>query len=67
MKREVRRYLRTIDRFRELLLLCIHIYGGQPAHRSEITAIRFRNGFIQDRNVFVIHGQVVVVTRYHKS
>ena len=65
--REVRRYLRTIDRFRELLLLIIHICGGQPARGSEITAIRFRNGFMQDRNIFVIHGQVVIVTRYHKS
>jgi superfamily II DNA or RNA helicase len=67
MKGEVRRYLRTIDRFRELLLLSIHICGGQPARGSEITAIRFRNGFMQDRNVFVVHGQVIVVTRYHKS
>ena len=67
MKREVRRYLRTIDRLRELLLLSIHACGGQPARGSEITAIRFRNGFMQDRNVFVIHGQVVIVTRYHKS
>jgi hypothetical protein len=67
MKGEVRRYLRTIDRFRELLLLSIHICGGQPARGSEITAIRFRNGFTQDRNVFVVHGQVIVVTRYHKS
>ncbi|KAK3045884.1 ATP-dependent DNA helicase Q4 [Extremus antarcticus] len=34
---------------------------------TEISTVRFRNGYAQDRNVFVIHGQIVVVTRYHKS
>ncbi|KAK4913694.1 hypothetical protein LTR49_018028 [Elasticomyces elasticus] len=66
-KTAVQKYLRQVDRFRELLLLCIHITGGQPDRGSEITTIRFRNGFLQDRNVFVIQEQLVVVTRYHKS
>lgn len=63
----VQKYLREVDRFPELLLFCIHITGGQPARGSEITTIRFRNGFLQDRNGFVIQGQMVIVTRYHKS
>ena len=66
-KPAVRRYLRQIDRFRELLLFCIHVCGGQPARGSEITTVRFRNGYMQDRNVFVIQGHMVIVTRYHKS
>ncbi|KAK3615740.1 hypothetical protein LTR22_027322 [Elasticomyces elasticus] len=66
-KTAVQKYLRQVDRFRELLLLCVHVTGGQPAYGSEITMIRFRNGFLQDRNVFVIQRQMVVVTRYHKS
>ncbi|KAK3617521.1 hypothetical protein LTR22_026710 [Elasticomyces elasticus] len=66
-KTAVQKYLRQVDRFRELLLLCVHVTGGQPARGSEITTIRFRIGFLQDRNVFVIQGQMVVVTRYHKS
>lgn len=40
---QARRYLRIIDRFRELILLAVHITGGQPARGSEITTIRFRN------------------------
>ena len=64
---EVRKYLRKVDRFRELLLFCIHVTGGQPARGTEITSIRFRNGFQQDRNIFAIQGHMVVVTRYHKS
>jgi hypothetical protein len=66
-KPEVRKYLRKVDRFRELLLFCVHIAGGQPARGTEITSIRFRNGFQQDRNVFAIQGHMVIVTRYHKS
>jgi hypothetical protein len=64
---EVQKYLRKVDRFRELLLFCVHVTGGQPARGTEITSIRFRNGFQQDRNVFAIQGHMVVVTRYHKS
>jgi len=63
----VQKYLREVDRFRELLLFYVHVTGGQPARGSEITTIRFRNGFLQDRNVFVIQGHMVIVTRYHKS
>lgn len=63
----VTQYLRRVDRFRELLLFCVHVTGGQPARGTEITSLRFRNGYMQDRNVFVMHGHIVVVTRYHKS
>ena len=65
--RLVRSYLRRTDRFLELLLLAIHITGGQPARGTEITGLRHRNGLLQDRNIFIMDGQVVFVTRYHKS
>lgn len=65
--RHIRRWLRYVDEFRELLLLCVHITAGQPARGTEITSVRFKNGFMQARNVYIIHGQVAVVTRYHKS
>ncbi|GAB7357797.1 hypothetical protein MBLNU459_g0613t1 [Dothideomycetes sp. NU459] len=65
--RKVRRYLREVDKFMELLLFCVHLTGGQPARGTEITSVRFRNGFLQDRNIFVIHGSMVTITRYHKS
>jgi hypothetical protein len=63
----VLRYLRKVDRFRELLLLYMHLTGGQPARGTEMTTLRFKNGYLQDRNIFVMHGQMVFVTRYHKS
>ena len=64
---QVRKYLKRIDAFLELLLFLMHTTGGQPARGTEIMSIRHRNGQLQDRNVFVMAGQVLFVTRYHKS
>lgn len=64
---KVRQYLQQVARFRELLLGCVHIEQGQPGRGSEITTIRFRNGVVQDRNIFVVGGAVMTVVRYHKS
>jgi superfamily II DNA helicase RecQ len=65
--RKVRQYLQQVDRFRELLLGCVHIEQGQPGRGSEILPIRHRNGLLQDRNVFIVDGAVMTVVRYHKS
>ncbi|KAF1359100.1 hypothetical protein EJ07DRAFT_122194, partial [Lizonia empirigonia] len=63
----VRRYMRQMDRFLELLLCSVHVTSGQPGQGSEITTIRHRNGMLQDRNMFVADGQIMTVVRYHKS
>ena len=34
---------------------------------TEITSIRYKNGFAQDRNIFVVLGLIAEVIRYHKS
>jgi hypothetical protein len=64
---EVRRHMRHIERFLELLCLAVHIAGGQPARGPELLSVRWRNGVLQDRNLYVIDGQVALVTRYHKT
>ena len=64
---KVREYGHRIRDFLELLMVLIHICSGQPARGEEITPIRHRNGLLQERNIFVIDGQVMFVTRYHKS
>jgi hypothetical protein len=66
-EQEVQKHLRRVDRFLELLCLAVHITGGQPARGSELLSVRWRNGALQDRNLYVIDGEVVVVTRYHKT
>jgi superfamily II DNA/RNA helicase len=66
-ERRVRKYLRRVDAFLELLLFAIHMTGGQPARGTEITSVRHCNGQFQDRNIYIMAGQAVVITRYHKS
>jgi hypothetical protein len=63
----VRRHLRHIQRFLELLSIAVHVADGQPACRPELFFVRWPNGVLQDRNLDVINGQVAVVTRYHKT
>ena len=63
----IQKYLKLVKKFEELLLLLAHITGGQPSRGEEITGLRLVNGINRDRNVFVIDGEVVLVTQYHKS
>jgi hypothetical protein len=65
--KRVKRYLRQVDRFLTLLMVCVHMTSGQPGRGSEVTTMRHRNGLLQDRNIFVVDGQVMTVVRYHKS
>jgi hypothetical protein len=58
----VRRYLRYIQRFLELLSLAVHVARGQPARGPELLSVRWRNGVLQDRNLYVIDGQVAVIS-----
>jgi hypothetical protein len=64
---KVREYAQLEERSKKLLLAAVNITAGQPARGEEITPIRFRNGFLQARNIYVVDGQVIFVTRYHKS
>ena len=38
-----------------------------PTRGTELLSILFRNGLYQDRNIYLIDGGLVVITRYHKS
>ena len=61
-------YQRHVDRFKELLLILMHVCGGQLARAPEILGIRWRNieqGGI--RNIFIEDGLVAFVTGYHKG
>ncbi|KAL5604001.1 hypothetical protein FOVSG1_006751 [Fusarium oxysporum f. sp. vasinfectum] len=63
----IRKCLKLVKRFEEFLLLLAHITGGQPSRGEEITGLRLINGINRDRNIFIIDGEVVLVTQYHKS
>ncbi len=58
----IRKYLKLIRKFKELLLLLAHFTRGQPSRGEEITGLCLVNSINQDRNVFVINREVVLVT-----
>ncbi|KAG6038783.1 hypothetical protein E4U39_008020, partial [Claviceps sp. Clav50 group G5] len=60
-------YLRRVDSFRKLLLFCVHVTGGQPARGPEILSLRFKNGCVRPRNIFLLDGYVMTVTFYNKT
>jgi hypothetical protein len=65
---EVEKYMASIARFREKLLVAAHILGGQPARGTEMLSIRHSNTWKGGhRNVFIEDGLVVLVTKYHKG
>ncbi|KAL6689612.1 P-loop containing nucleoside triphosphate hydrolase protein [Trichoderma pleuroticola] len=63
----IRGYLKSVDRFKELFMLSAYIGGGAPARGDELRGLRWVNGINRDRGVFIINGEMVTVTQYHKS
>lgn len=62
----IRKHLKDVNKFKELLLLLVHL-TNIPSRGHEITGLRLVNGINRDRNGFVIDGEFVLVTQYHKS
>ncbi|KAG5988485.1 hypothetical protein E4U52_006542 [Claviceps spartinae] len=60
-------YLRQVDKFRKLLLFCVHVTGGQLARGTEILSLRFKNGCVRPRNVFLLDGYVMTSKFYNKT
>jgi hypothetical protein len=67
--RAVEDYLSQVDRFLEMLLLLVHVTGGQPARGTELLTVQYCNP--EDgqgrRNIFLENGLVSFVTFYHKG
>ncbi|SCV61242.1 uncharacterized protein FFFS_15811 [Fusarium fujikuroi] len=63
----IMQYKKHVRKLEELLLLLCHFTGGQPSRGPEILGLRLANGITRDRSVFIVDGQVVLVTQYHKS
>jgi hypothetical protein len=62
------RHTKAVVRFREKLLVLVHITGGQPARGPELLSIRHANTVGgRHRNVFIEDGYVAIATRYHKG
>jgi hypothetical protein len=48
-------------------MVCVHMTSRQPGRGSKVTTMRHRNRVLQDRNIFVIDGQVITIVCYYKS
>jgi hypothetical protein len=65
--KQVKQYLRCVDYFLTLLIVCVHMTSGQLGRGLEITTMQHRNRLLQDRNIFVVDRQVMTVVCYYKS
>jgi hypothetical protein len=59
-------YKRAVNEFLEVLLLLVHITGGQPARGTEIIGLMHANTTYHC-NIFIEEGLVAIVTSYHKG
>ncbi|TQW01405.1 tlh3 [Cordyceps javanica] len=67
-EKKANEYGRVLDRFREKLLVLMHMVSGQPARATEILTVRMENTANAGTwNIFVSHGQMCFVTAYHKN
>lgn len=58
----VRRWLRQLRQFREALVMLVHTWGGQPGRGPEVIILRHCDSWQLVCNVFVLDGQVMIVT-----
>lgn len=63
--RAIQQYLRRVVRFRELLLLLIHLTAGLPARGPKILAAAYQNTE-QRRNILILDETMRLLTVYHK-
>jgi hypothetical protein len=60
-------YTEADEEFRKLLLLVITFACGMAGRGMETLSLRFRNTEKALRNLFVLDGQLAIITTYHKS
>ena len=60
-------YLNRERQFLRLLMVAMHVTGGQPARGPEIGSIKVVNSIFSPRNIYVINGRVVFLTTYDKA
>ncbi|KAL9565573.1 hypothetical protein ACKAV7_009755 [Fusarium commune] len=61
-RQRVKRWLRDLRLLRETLLVLVHTWGGLLGRGPEITTLRHCDSWQLIRNVFILDGQVMIVT-----
>lgn len=65
----VEAYLRKVKRWKEEMLVLIHMSAGAPARGTELVSIQHENGenARSHRGIYIDQGMVVFTTSYHKG
>ncbi|KAK4205950.1 hypothetical protein QBC37DRAFT_462707, partial [Rhypophila decipiens] len=66
-QKQAHRWLHRLRAFREALMVLVHVWGGQPGRGPELLTMRHSDSWQLIRNVFVLEGQVMLVTERDKS
>ncbi len=66
-RERARKYLRSCDRLVGLLYGGIHLTYGMPGRCEELRFIRWANTGKVMRNVFLYHGQLILIFEYNKA
>ena len=68
VEKQVRKYDKAIRRFREHLLVLVHMTGRLPGRGTEVVTVQHTNmANRESRGIFVEHGLMVYVTMYYKG
>ncbi|KAK7583650.1 hypothetical protein V3481_012931 [Fusarium oxysporum f. sp. vasinfectum] len=61
-RHRIKKWLRDLRLLRETLLVLVHTWGGLPGRGPEITTLRHCDSWQLIRNIFIMDGQVMIVT-----
>ncbi|KAK2684833.1 hypothetical protein QWA68_016741 [Fusarium oxysporum] len=61
-RQKVKMWLRDLRLFREILIILAHTWGGLPGRGPEVATLRHCDSWQLIRNIFVLDGQVMIVT-----
>lgn len=61
-KSALKAWLRQLHRFREMLIVLVHMWAGLPGRGPELTTLRHCDTWQLIRSIFIVDGQVMIVT-----
>lgn len=64
---EFEKLLQAMEIFLELLLVLTHLSCGQPPRGTELLTVLVSNTVTHQRHIFLVNGELAILTRYNKS
>ena len=66
-KAGVDQYEKSVRKFKKLLCVLMMVTCGQTGRGSELTSLLYMNTINGDRSIYIEDGQIMFVSKYHKS